>query len=181
MKMKTTMPQMVHCPFEQGLSRTGPTLNSNAAETNNTHAKPESIRYSRDKPPEDNTIKFLDTDYAQPTETSNIDAETAKTRTKYHKQIVFSKHEAEYPNYYEDKLLRAGDVETHPGPSAKYITTGTNHVHLIAIAILLILLINKIQQYSRETAKDSQKYQSEGLLSGANLLRLKTKHFYRKL
>ena len=92
MKMKTTMPQMVHCPFEQGLSRTGPTLNSNAAETNHAHTKPESIRYSRDKPPEDNTIKFLDTDYAQPTETSNIDAETAKTRTKYHKQTVFSKH-----------------------------------------------------------------------------------------
>ena len=104
-----------------------------------------------------------------------------KTWTNDYNQEDFSKHDTEYLNYYEDKLLRAGDVETHPGPSANYLATGTNHVHLLAISVLLILFLNKIQQYSGETANDSQKYLSEGLLSGANLLRLKTKHSCRTI
>ena len=49
-----------------------------------------------------------------------------KTWTNDYNQEVFSKHDTEHPNYYEDKLLRAGDIETHPGPSANYLATGTN-------------------------------------------------------
>ena len=100
---------------------------------------------------------------------------------KGRKQKECSKQDAEHPNYFEDKLLRAGDIETEPGPKTNYQATGTNHVHLLIIITLFTLLLNKLQQYSGEAANDSQKYLTEGLLSSANLLRLKTRHFYRNI
>ena len=54
-----------------------------------------------------------------------------------------------YPNYFQDQLIQAGDVEQHPGPTVRRRTNRNNHnsVHLMTILITLILLINSIQKW----------------------------------
>ena len=80
-----------------------------------------------------------------------------------------------YLNYYEEKLLKANDVETQPGPRKNFKQSGSNHVHLTVLITLLILLINKVQQYSTAIKLESHNYQAESLLNISNLLRCKVR------